>query len=249
MVRQLQEARAGLSRVAAAAAGIWADSDFNAQEIRELGIGPVQVVPLAFSLQSFKQPPEAGTMARFGGELKNILFVGRMVPNKCVDELILAFAWYHRRIEPRSRLILVGSDRSCPRYYAMLRMLAARLELPNVCFEGFQSDARLAASYERADVYVCTSRHEGYCLPLVEAMSHDVPVVARATGGMPETMGGAGVLFEDMDSRVLAELIHRVASDDSLRRRIRASQQRRLMEMGARDIRGELGALLKGWDS
>lgn len=245
VAEQLREARGGLRAAAFGVDCVWADSDYNAGEVRELGHPNVKVAPLFFTLDDFGTVPVHGFTAKFGGPLKNILFVGRMAPNKCVEELILAFAWYHHAIEPASRLILVGSEYSCVRYYAFLRMLAARLELPNVCFEGYLSTAAVAACYEKADLFVCTSRHEGYCLPLVEAMSHGVPVIARNAGGMPEALGGGGMLFEDAEPRVLAELMHKALSDDTLRGEMIGSQERRLAALRGRDLKAELRALLE----
>jgi glycosyltransferase involved in cell wall biosynthesis len=244
VAEQLRDARIGLRDAALAADCVWADSEYNAVEVRELGHRNVKVAPLFFNLDDFATPREEGFGARFGGPLKNILFVGRMAPNKCVEELILAFAWYNHAIEPASRLLLAGSESSCSRYYAFLRMLAARLELPNVCFEGYLSTARLAACYEAADLFVCTSRHEGYCLPLIEAMSHGVPVIARDIGGMPEAMGGAGMLFDDAEPRALAVLMHRALTDESLRGEMLGSQERHLAGLRVRDLKAELQSLL-----
>ena len=182
LAARLREARRELRAVADAAHAVWADSEFNAGELRALGVANVRVFPLLFAREDADAPPDPAVLARFAAPMKNILFVGRMAPNKGVEDLILAFAWFNRTILPQSRLILVGSERSCPRYYAMLRLLAGTLELPNVCFEGYASPAGLSACYRAADVFVSASRHEGYCLPLAEAMVRGVPVVARATG-------------------------------------------------------------------
>ena len=246
VAEQLRDARAGLGSVAGEADVVWADSDYNAGEIRELGADHVIVVPLFFAIEEFAAEPDPDKLAKFAGPLKNILFMGRVAPNKCIEELIMAFAWYQKCINPYSRLILPGSERSCPRYFAMLRMLTERLDLPNVCFEGFVSNAGQSACYMSADVFVTTSRHEGYCLPLVEAMCQGVPVVARRTGGVPEAVGGAGVLFEDMAPRALAELIHRVASDDALREEVMRSQEKRVAEIRERDVSVECRDLLAG---
>ncbi|MEX2606803.1 MAG: glycosyltransferase [Kiritimatiellia bacterium] len=109
------------------------------------------------------------------------------------EDLLLAFAWYHRTIHPASRIILAGSEHSCPRYFAMLAMLAGRLGLTDVSFEGFVSEEGRAACFRVADVFVTTSRHEGFCLPLIEAMCREVPVTARLQGGMPEALEDSGI--------------------------------------------------------
>ena len=168
-----------------------------------------------------------------------------MVPNKRVEDLILAVAWYTRTVSPFARLILVGSDRSCPRYFALLRLLALGLDLPNVCFEGFASEAGLAACYRAASLFVSASDHEGYCLPLVEAMHCGVPVIAKDTGGMPEALGGAGVLYTDLDAPELAELMHRVLADAALRAQVLESQRRRMAVVQARDLREAVAELVR----
>lgn len=232
---ELRKARSELLEVVSKADRVCAVSEFNAGELRALGADRVSVIPLFFSIADFDATPDRDTLEKFGDRLKNILFVGRIAPNKRVEELILAFAW-HNTFTPTSRLILVGSEWSCPRYYAMLRILTGRLGLYNVYFAGFVSDAQLAAYYARGDVFVTASRHEGYCLPLIEAMGRGVPVIARDTGGMPEALGGGGVLFDDAEPRELAELIQRILTDNELRAEILASQTRRIEEIRRRDL-------------
>jgi glycosyltransferase involved in cell wall biosynthesis len=241
---QLTRARAALDSVVERADRIWAASHYNEAEVRACGGDRVRIVPLFFSEGEFTAPPDPLTFARFRVKLTTWLYVGRLAPNKCVEDAIVAFAWYHRTINPASRLLIVGSPHGCPNYAAMLRLLAARLNLPNVCFEGFVTHASRAALYQLADVFLMPSRHEGYCLPLVEAMWHGKPVVARMIGGMPEAMGNAGVLFDDADPRSLAELVHRVLSDGPVLRDVLSSQSARLAQLRARDLQSECRALL-----
>ncbi len=246
IARRLRAARESLATIAAASDCVWADSRFNAEELSRLGVANVKVLPLLFTPASLDVEPDPLVAARITRELKNILFVGRIAPNKRIEDLISAFAWYNKSINPYSRLVIVGSDRSAPRYHAMLRMMTGDLDLPNVCFEGFASDAGLAACYRAANVYVCASVHEGYCLPLLEAMHMGVPVIARNTGGTPEAMGGAGVLYEGLDECELAELINLVVSDGKLRDDILQSQVRRMLELRQRDVDAELKQLMAG---
>ncbi|MBM4148075.1 MAG: glycosyltransferase family 4 protein [Lentisphaerae bacterium] len=243
VAEQLRSARAGLDDVVRAADGVWAASEYNAAEVRSVAGGKAVVLPLAFSFDEFMAEPDPAALDRFGGDAVNWLFMGRMAPNKCVEELILAFAWYHRTMNPFSRLLLLGSERSCPRYYAMLKLLAARLGLRNVCFEGFVPGPVRSACFMRAHVFVTASRHEGYCLPIVEAMSRNVPVLARNAGGMPEAMDGAGIMFDDAGPRELAALAHAAAADLGLRGRILAAQAARMERLRARDLNSELARL------
>jgi glycosyltransferase involved in cell wall biosynthesis len=241
---QLDRAREELRQVLPVCDAIWADSEFNAAELRELGAANAKVLPLLFSASHFDLPPDENLFPKFAAPMKNWLYVGRIAPNKRVEDLIQAFAWYHRVLNRQSRLIVVGSERSCPRYYLMLRMLANELELPNVCFERYASPRGLTAYYQLAHVFVTSSAHEGYCLPLVEAMHKGVPVVARRVGGMPEALGGAGVLYDDLSAGELAQLVHRVIDDSALRAEVLASQARRMEAVRGRKPEQELRALL-----
>lgn len=235
-----QELRATLSRVDA----VWADSAFNAAEIHDLGFPNARVFPLLFDRASLDIPPDPSILAKFATPMRNILFVGRIAPNKCLEDLITAFAWFHRHIEPQSRLLVVGSDRSAPAYYAMLKMYAAELGLDTVFFERFASPAGLAAYYRVADCFATTSRHEGYCLPLVEAMHMGVPVVARRTGGTPEAMGNAGVLIDDFTPAELAEVLGLVCHDAATKQTVQVSQRSRMEEILNRPVKEEFLKLL-----
>ena len=246
VARQLEAARGELAAVAAVADAVWADSAFNAAEVTALGARNVRVLPLLFSARAFDVPADPVVLQGLSGPSQKILFVGRMAPNKCVEELIEAFAWYHKCIERRSELILVGSERSCPRYFAMLRMFAAELDLMAVSFVRYASPAGLMAYYQRADLFATTSRHEGYCLPVVEAMYKGVPVLARNTGGVPEAMGGAGMMFDEARPEELAALMHRLLADAALRGEVLSSQQRRIQALQARPVRAEFQELLTG---
>ena len=241
---QLERGRAELRAVGQSVDAIWADSDFNARELRDLGLQQARVFQLPFDRAVLDLPPDPNVLGKFTARLSTVLFVGRIAPNKRVEEAIEAFYWYHKTENPFSRLVIVGSERSCPRYSAMLRMQVGDLDLPNVCFEGFASPAGLPAYYRTADVFLSTSAHEGYCLPLVEAMYMGVPVVARSTGGTPEAMGGAGVLYEGLTPCELAGVLGRVIRDQGLRREILDGQAARVRAVLGRDLDGELRELL-----
>lgn len=240
---QLKRARDRLADVIRRVDGVWTDSAYNASEVERLP-GEARVFELPFDPLVLEIVPDPDVLNRYGKRLTSWLFVGRIAPNKCIEELIQTFAWYHQAVNPFSRLIIVGSDRSCPAYFMMLRMLVAELGLPNVCFERFLSPAGLAACYDVADIFITASRHEGYCLPLVEAMFKGIPVVARDVGGMPEALGGAGILFDRLEPRLLAELIHRVLVDDALRSEVMTSQEKRIEAVKQRDIEQELKVLM-----
>ena len=246
VVRQLEEGRRDLGAVAALADAVWADSAYNAAEVSALGAKNVKVLPLVFSASAFDVPADPVVAQGLSGPSKKILFVGRMAPNKCVEELIEAFAWYHKHLERRSELLLVGSERTCPRYFAMLRMFAAELDLMSVSFVRYASPNGLISYYQRADLFATTSRHEGYCLPVVEAMYEGVPVLARNVGGVPEAMDGAGATFDEASPQELAGLMHRIIALGPLREEILASQRARIERLRSRPVQQELQSLLDG---
>jgi glycosyltransferase involved in cell wall biosynthesis len=243
---QLRTALQRLRATADLCDAVWAVSEFNAAELRGMGVSNAKVFPLLFAPGPLDVAPDPEVLKRFAVKLTTILFVGRIVPNKRVGELIEAFSFYSKTINRYSRLVIVGSDRSCPRYYAMLRMLVGDHDLPNACFEGFASPGGLPAYYKSADLFVTASEHEGYCLPLLEAMHMKVPVMARNAGGMPEALGGAGILYEGLDAPQLAALMHRALSDPALRADVLAGQERRMAEVRKRNVEKELQGLMEG---
>lgn len=243
---QLALAREKLGEAVRGADRVWADSAFNARELKDLGVDDVHVFPLLFNPRVFDAPDDDNVFTRFPVRIPTLTWIGRLVPNKRVEDLITAFAWYNRTINPRSRLLLIGSERSCPRYYLMLRMLARELNVPNVCFERYASPAKVAAYYEITDLFVTASDHEGYCLPLVEAIYKDVLVLAKERGGMPEALNGAGVLYDDLEPEELAALFDILLTDDAVRADVMQSQERRKAEIANRDPESELRDALAG---
>ncbi len=244
LAARLRAARTALRSVAERSRSVWSVSAFNAGELAAWNLPQSRVLPLLFSEARFRLDLDPEMLARISRPLANILFVGRLAPNKRVEELILAFHGYHRAVNPQSRLIITGSDRSCPRYAAMLRLLAHALDLPNVCFEGFASPAGLATLYAKASVFVTASEHEGYCLPLIEAMAAGVPVIARRTGGMPEALDGAGIQYEGLSSAQLGELMGLAIHDPAVRAEALQSQAGRMAAIRARKPADEVRALL-----
>ncbi|HMP72945.1 MAG TPA: glycosyltransferase [Kiritimatiellia bacterium] len=245
LAEALAGARRRLPEIGKACDAVIAVSEFNASELRGLGLEKVSVLPLFFSPQALDAPSDPEVAKRLGGGLTTLLYVGRLAPNKKVEDLIEGYGYYSR-LNPYSRLVIVGSERSCPRYFSMLKMLTGDLDLPNVCFEGFASPGGLPTYYSRADVFLTTSEHEGYCLPLLEAMYKKVPVIARKVGGIPEALDGAGVMYEGLDAPELGGLIDLVVSDKTIRGRVLESQDRRMRAVLNRDLEGEVMTILGG---
>jgi glycosyltransferase involved in cell wall biosynthesis len=163
------------------------DSEFNRQELEELGFPATGVLPVVPGFTHLDGPPNGLVARQFDDEWTNLLFVGRVIPNKRIENVVRAYAAYKARHNHRSRLLVVGSYGGFERYLAMLQQLVARLGLHDVHFTGHVSNEELTAYYDVADVFLCASEHEGFCVPLVEAFYKEVPVLAYASSAVPET--------------------------------------------------------------
>jgi glycosyltransferase involved in cell wall biosynthesis len=223
------------------------DSEYNRQELDALGFGRTGVFPIAVDTTRITQParrPALETILDDG--LVNFLFVGRIAPNKKIEDHIRLAEVYKRYVDAYYRFIFVGRFDVVPRYYSMIRALMAEYRFLNdrFVFTGPVSDQELAVYYRHAAVYVSLSEHEGFCVPLLEAMAADVPVLAYAAAAVPDTLGGAGVQFAPKDLEYAAELLGTLAFDDGLRARVIAGQRRRLADFGDARITRDLTALL-----
>ncbi len=213
----------------------WAASEYNRLEMLDLGFNQVAIVPyfVYFDqiLASANSPAGREVTSRYDDGWVNILFVGRLAPNKRQDDLIRAFNYYHRLVNPRSRLILIGSDFNAPGYRLELETVAEVLDLEHVYIPGAVGLREgLGGYYQTASVFLCLSEHEGFCIPLLEAMAFDVPVMAFNATGIPYALGEAGILINRKRYDVIGELIDLLACDEDLRQRMIAHQRQRLAE-------------------
>ncbi|MCE9615544.1 MAG: glycosyltransferase family 4 protein [Lentisphaerae bacterium] len=237
---ELERGRRQLQHLAGAATINLADSRFNADELRAAGYRDPQVLPLVLTLEDLTGDIDARVRRTYADGRVNILFVGRCAPNKRLEDLLDAFCSFQRAVDPHARLIHVGSFAGNEPYYYYLRTRARELRLHDVHFAGSVPQAQLNAYYASAAVFLCMSEHEGFCIPILEAMTHGVPVLAHAAGAVPETMDGAGVLFREKDYELVAEMLGRLATDKPLRAAVIAGQQQRLERYRARDLQAEL---------
>jgi glycosyltransferase involved in cell wall biosynthesis len=206
-------------------------SEFNRRELAALGFDPTGVLPLAVDLARLTRPVHRPSLETLlDDELVNILFVGRIAPNKKIEDHIFFAEHYKRYVDAYYRFIFVGRYDAVPRYYAMIRALISEFKMlqERFIFTGPVPDDELAVYYRHAGLYVSMSEHEGFCAPLVEAMANDVPVLAYAAAAVPETLGGAGVQFAPKDLEYAAELAGALVFDEEFRRRVIAGQRQRL---------------------
>jgi glycosyltransferase involved in cell wall biosynthesis len=231
-------AGAELRALAGRAALAFGKSRFSRGDLDEAGFARTGVLPFVHDLeQGVRSSPVLHRL--YGDGRVNLLSVGRLVPNKRIEDLLAAFAVLQRGALPHSRLLLPGS-RSLEGYALALERRARELRLRDVVFLGPVDAGELRACYELAAAYVSLSEHEGYGVPLVEAMLAGVPVVARDAGAVSETLDGAGVLLRDTAPPFVAAVVERVVRDGGLRASILAGQQRVVQRVRSTDY----GALL-----
>jgi glycosyltransferase involved in cell wall biosynthesis len=242
----LSTGRAHLPRLAPHFPVSVGDSAFNAAELAACGFEQPGVLPIICDPLKWNLRADAALMDRLQDGRINLLFVGRIAPNKKQDELVEAFALY-RQLDAHSRLVIAGEGRASDPYYTrLLRNIAARELGDHVIVTGQITDAELLAYYRTAHLYWSLSEHEGFGVPLVEAMWFDVPVVAYRSAAVPETLGEAGVTFERKDDlRAVAALAKLVARDDeALRRRTIAAGRARRETFTPASIRRILDELI-----
>jgi len=219
-----------------------ADSRFNADELESLGYRAASVLPLVLDFSLIETPPDRGALREFQDGRPNVIFVGRGAPNKRLDDVLDAFACLKHSVASAARLIFAGSFAGTEPYLAMLMYQARGFdpELNDVHFLRSVPQSVLSAVYRSASVFLCMSEHEGFCIPIIEAMAHGVPVMAYAAAAVPETLGGAGILFDRKDIPGVAEMMGRLIRDAALRNAVVAAQRERLKRFQGRDLDAEL---------
>lgn len=221
---------AGRAQLAALADGVHLSigvSAFNAAELRAAGHRDVRVVPLYVDLERFgPEYEDAEMMTRLGAlGQPRLLAVSRVVAHKRVEDLLALHAEV-QRLHPDAQLVVVGGADEGSAYVRRLRALASRLG--GVTFTGRVTHGQLVSAYRSADLFVSMSEHEGFGVPLVESMAAGLPVLAFGAAAVPETMGGAGVTFDEKHFAALAEVVSRLTHDVPLRQKVVSGQRRRV---------------------
>jgi L-malate glycosyltransferase len=240
LARGREQARA----LAGSAEVVMADSRFNAEEIAAMGHENPQVLPLMLDFSMLRSKPDRRILREYRDGMVNLLFVGRCAPNKKIEDLLNAFYYFQRYVQPASRLIHVGSYAGMEQYHALLLTRARELQLKNVEMVGSVRQDELTAYYAVSRAFLCLSDHEGFCIPLLEAMTHDLPVVAYGAGAVPETLDGAGVLLREKRFDLIAEVLGRITEDEPLRAAILKGQRERLARYERQDLAADLKRFL-----
>lgn len=206
-------------------------SDFNSAELRAAGYRHVHTVPLFIEPERFSLAnADPALLQRLHGPSPTVLSVSRVAPHKRFEDLLALHAELVR-LRPDARLLLVGGYEPGSRYFKSLQRTAKAL--PGVHFLGRLSHSELVAAYRSAQVFVSMSEHEGFGVPLIEAMAAEVPVLAFGAAAVPETLGGAGIAFDQKHFSFLSELVVEVTENTELRQRLLQGQARRLAHFSA----------------
>ncbi len=206
------------------------DSDYNAKELIDLGYKNVQTLPIIFNKNEYLETkPSQKILNKYDDlDVVNILFVGRIAQNKKQEDVISAFHLYNKYINPKSRLFLVGSSVGNESYQQLLEKFIRDRKIKNVIFSGHISFPDIIAYYKASDVFLCQSEHEGFCVPLLEAMLFNVPIIAYDSCAVPDTLGESGIVFTKKNQELVAELINAVVTKMNFRMGIIKKQRERL---------------------
>jgi glycosyltransferase involved in cell wall biosynthesis len=227
-----------------------ADSEFNRQELEQSGFSRTAVVPILVDWASYDVAPDPGVLRALADERTAVLVVGQILPQKANNEVLPAFARYRAR-DRAARLYLIGSTNMSGSYLGQLMDSVRELGLEGaVTFTGRVSLRALVAYYQAASVVLTLSDHEGFCVPLLEAMRFERPIVAHAAGAIPETLGDAGILLEDKTPDAVADALERAVRDAEVRRVLVAKGRARLADFSRDKVAKRLHDVLKRarWD-
>ncbi len=219
-------------------------SEYNCSELRELGFSNLRVLPILYDFGHVSEQFDQDFFNKMQDK-KNILFLGRIAPNKRQEDVIKAFYLYHN-IYPDSRLFLVGSYQGMEKYFNELIHLTTLLGLENdVVFTGKVSYEIMTSLYKGADLFLSMSEHEGFCVPLLESMYFQLPILAYSSSAIPETLGNGGVLFYEKNFPLIAEMMVRLTQDEDLRKQIIKQQTLRLEELSEKKIGEQFDKLIE----
>lgn len=206
-------------------------SEFNKSNLREMGYTcPIDVAPILIQFDDYKKEPNQDVIDEYNDGKTNIVFVGRMAPNKKVEDVISSFAEYKKTYDKDARLFLVGNFNENDKYYQFLLKHIKKLGVQDVIFPGHIPFDEILAYYSIADIFLCMSEHEGFCVPLVEAMFFNVPIIAYDSCAVPNTLDGTGVLIKDKNWDEIAAQMNKIISDDAYRSDLLDGETKRLQE-------------------
>ena len=226
-------------------------SEYNRKELIEIGFKNTGVLPIILDFDAYNQEPDQKILNQLNNnkndnsdnnnnkndkKMTNIIFVGRIAPHKKQEDIIKIF-YYYTKINPNSRLILVGSFNGAEKYYEQLNLLLDRLKLENVYITGQINFRELISYYRIADVFISMSEHEGFCVPILESMYFDIPIIANNSSGIPYTLENSGILVNKKNYIEIAEMVNILIKDSELQKKIVRKQKERLKYFNRYDIK------------
>ncbi len=222
------------------------DSEYNRRELEAAGFPATGVLPLVMDFSKFDLPVLPVFRRLFADGRTHFLFIGRLIPNKKVEDVIRVFAMYQRHFNPESRLFIVGEHRGFERYVSALQGLVAALGARDVLFSGHVPLPEVVSYAKLAHIYLHLSEHEGFCAPVVECFHLGIPVVAFDAGAVAETMNGGGLLLRKRDPLHVAAVCHEVLTRPDLKAALLAGQARALEKYRQQRTGGILLEYLRG---
>lgn len=224
-----------------------ADSEFNRQELEAAGFTRTGVLPIYLDFARYREPAGPVLLRLLRDERSNVLFVGRVAPNKKQEDLIRLASYWKRFISPDVRLVLVGKLPRQRHYHDALQsfLYEEGFTPQEVVLTGHLDHQDLLACFRTASVFVSMSEHEGFGVPLVESMLMGVPIVAFASTAVPYTLGEAGLQFAEKRIDLMAEAAHRLTVDGGLRAQVLAGQERRLHAFAPEAVEAALRGYLE----
>ncbi|HEB41655.1 MAG TPA: glycosyltransferase [Candidatus Dependentiae bacterium] len=206
------------------------DSEFNQNELKSLGFQNTGVLPLLLDFSIYDVKPSRKILQNYDDDNVNIVFVGKIYPHKKQEDIVKSFYCYKKYINPSARLFLVGHCTGADKYQEMLLQLISDLELDDVYITGFVNNRELTAYYQIADVFLCMSEHEGFCVPLIESMHFDVPIIAYDSTAVPFTLDNSALLIKEKNYLEIAELVDLIVNDQRLRKTVIERQRERVKD-------------------
>ena len=244
MVKYLELGREQLYRMRPNVRLALGASTYSENELIEVGFEKTGVLPLVFRESDYDAFNRKNLDSKFEKKGPTLLFLGRVVPNKCPEDLV-KLLYFLKRISPDANLVLVGGQNEKEFVKWLRRFIESHGLTDSVTFAGHVSMGEIAGYYRSADLFVSMSEHEGFCKPLIESMYFELPIMAYASTAVPSTLGGSGVLFTEKDFEALAELADMLIEDHSIRQRLISGEKERLQDFLEPSVRNQWHSYLE----
>jgi glycosyltransferase involved in cell wall biosynthesis len=219
-------------------------SQFNEDELKKVGFKRTDILPIPINFNNLDLNGDVSVIKKFSDDYVNIITVARISPNKKIEDVIKTFYYYKKGINPKSRLFLVGSAEGMEKYFSSLQNLIDKLNLKDVYFTGHVSDEELRSYYKVSKIFITLSEHEGFCVPLLESMHLGIPVVAYNSTAIPYTIGDAGILVNEKNPIIIAELLNILIEDPIFRSSVIEKQTKHLQIYNLERIKQKLSLII-----